>query len=371
MNLINMPELRIGSKCAKKPIIQGGMGVGISLAGLASAVAAEGGIGIIAANAIGMIEPDYFQNSIAANVRALRREIRKAREATTGIIGVNLMIAANDFSPLMEVILEEKPDIVFMGAGLPIKGVPVKELRSSDIMIVPIVSSERAVKLIFKSWQKKFDDIPDAVVVEGPEAGGHLGFKECDLKNPDYRLELILPKVIETLKPFEEKYNRVIPVIAAGGIFSGADILKFFNIGASGVQLGSRFVTTNECDADIKFKETYINANKDDIVIIESPLGMPGRAINNKFIENINNKITIPTVSKCPWKCIEFCKIEKAGYCISIALNNARMGHLDEGYAFAGSNAYKATELTSVHSLMLQLEEEFLAAIKNDSKVLQ
>ena len=208
MNLINMPELRIGSKCALKPIIQGGMGVGISLAGLASAVAAEGGIGIIAANAIGMIEPDYFQNSIAANVRALRREIRKAREATTGIIGVNLMIAANDFSPLMEVILEEKPDIVFMGAGLPIKGVPVKELRSSDIMIVPIVSSERAVKLIFKSWQKKFDDIPDAVVVEGPEAGGHLGFKECDLKNPDYRLELILPKVIETLKPFEEKYKQ-------------------------------------------------------------------------------------------------------------------------------------------------------------------
>lgn len=254
MNKLNMPKLMIGSKSAEYPILQGGMGVAVSLSGLASAVANAGGIGIIAANAIGMIEPDYFENSLKANIRALRTEIRRARELTDGIIGVNLMIAANDFAPQLQVILEEKPDIIFIGAGLPIKGVPVKELRAAGIMIVPIVSSDRAVKLIFKSWQKKFNDLPDAVVVEGPLAGGHLGFSKDKINHPDSKLEVIIPKVIKMVKTFSENSNKNIPVIAAGGIFSGADIERFLKLGADGVQIGTRFIATDECDADISFK---------------------------------------------------------------------------------------------------------------------
>ena len=221
-----MPKLRIGNAVARLPIVQGGMGVGISLSGLASAVANEGGIGVIAANSIGMLDPKYYASHKDANAIALRKEIRKAKEMSSGIIGVNIMVAVNDFHALLTVAIEEKVDMVFLGAGLPLKGIPVEALRSAGVKVVPIVSSARAVELIFRSWLKKYEDVPDAVVVEGPKAGGHLGFKEDQIGDPDFALERILPDVVAVVEGYEDKLLRTIPVIAAGGVFTGKDIFS-------------------------------------------------------------------------------------------------------------------------------------------------
>ena len=367
------PKLKIGECKADIPIIQGGMGVGISLSGLASAVANQGGIGVIAANAIGMLERDYFKNGKEVNIRALRKEIRKTREKTDGIIGVNIMVAVNDYPDLLKVCIEEKVDIVFIGAGLPIKGIPIHALRTANVKIVPIVSSARAAHLIFSVWQKKYNDIPDGVVVEGPLAGGHLGFKEEQITDPAYRLENLVPDVIKTLKNFERFFNRKIPVIAAGGIFTGRDIHKFLKMGAAGVQIASRFVATHECDADIRFKEAYLKSKKEDIVIIKSPVGLPGRAIFGPFLEKVQRGKR--EVFRCPWRCLKSCSADKANYCISIALNNARQGNLNKGFAFAGENAYRIQEIVSVknlmHSLMGELQlasDQWFENLKNDYK---
>jgi len=355
-----VPKLKIGDSVAKLPIIQGGMGVGISLSGLASAVANQGGIGVIAANSIGMLDPDYYAKHRDANAVVLRKEIRKAKENTSGIIGVNLMVAVNDFHALLMVAIEEKVDMVFLGAGLPIKGIPVEELRSAGVKVVPIVSSARAAGLIFKSWLKRYKDIPDGVVVEGPKAGGHLGFKEDQIDDPDFALERILPDVVAEIKTYEDKFRRVIPVIAAGGVFTGADIYNFFKLGASGVQMGTRFVGTHECDADIRFKESYISCREGDIEIIKSPVGMPGRAIGNKFLKDVSSGEKKGL--KCAWKCLRSCDIANAPYCISLALNNARKGILEKGFAFAGSNAFRIDEIISVKELLQELQKQYLCA---------
>ena len=355
-----MPKLRIGNSVSTLPIIQGGMGVGISLSGLASAVANEGGIGVIAANAIGMLDIDEYAAHKDANARALKKEIRKAKEKTSGILGVNIMVAVQDFQALLRVTIEEKVHMVFLGAGLPIKDIPVKDFRAAGVSVVPIVSSARAARLIFKSWTKRYADIPDAVVVEGPEAGGHLGFAEDQIDDPDYELKHILPAVVSEIKKFEDKYGRTIPVIAAGGIYSGTDISNAFKMGASGVQMGTRFVATHECDADTKFKEAYVSCSKKDIGIIKSPVGMPGRAIKNRFLKDVacgeRKNLT------CAWKCLRTCNNQTAPYCISMALNNARKGRLDEGFVFAGSNAYRVDKIISVKELLQELKSQYLIA---------
>ncbi len=355
-----MPKLKIGDAVAKLPIVQGGMGVGISLSGLASAVANEGGIGVIAANSIGMLDPDYYATHKDANAIALRKEIRKAKEKSSGIIGVNIMVAVNDFSALLTVAIEEKVDIVFLGAGLPIKGIPVEALRSAGVKVVPIVSSARAAELIFRSWLKKYADVPDAVVVEGPKAGGHLGFKADQIEDPDFELERILPGVVDVVKDYADKLHRTIPVIAAGGVYTGTDIHNLFKLGASGVQMGTRFVATHECDADIRFKESYVACSEDDIEIIKSPVGMPGRAIKSKFLREISagKKMKI----KCAWKCLKSCNIKTARYCISLALDNARRGMLENGFVFAGSNAFRIDSIISVKELLHELQTQYLCA---------
>jgi len=355
-----MPKLKIGDSVAKLPIVQGGMGVGISLSGLASAVANEGGIGVIAANSIGMLDPDYYASHKDANAIALRKEIRKAKEMSSGIIGVNIMVAVHDFHALLMVAIEEKVDMVFLGAGLPIKGIPVEDLRSAGVKVVPIVSSARAARLIFSSWLKRYEDIPDAVVVEGPKAGGHLGFKADQIDDPDFALERILPDVVAEIKRYEVKFGRTIPVIAAGGVYTGTDIYDLFNLGASGVQMGTRFVATHECDADIRFKESYVACKEDDIEIIKSPVGMPGRAIKSKFLKDVSSgqKMKI----KCAWKCLKSCDIKTARYCISLALDNARKGTLDKGFAFAGSNAFRIDDIISVKELLQELQRQYLCA---------
>ena len=350
-----MPRLKIGNLVVEFPIIQGGMGVGISLHGLAAAVANEGGIGVIAVVNCGMYEPDFLKNYVEANVRALKKEIRKAREMTKGILGVNVMVALTTFAEMVKTAVEEKIDIIFSGAGLPLD-LP-RFVLGTETKIVPIVSSGRAAGIIAKKWTQNYDYLPDAVVVEGPRAGGHLGFKEENIFDPAYALEKLVPEVIEALKPYAEKYGKPVPVIAAGGIYTGADIKKFLDLGADGVQMATRFVTTHECDADVRFKEAYIEAQKSDIVIIKSPVGMPGRAIHNVFLDEVGAGRKKPF--KCPYHCIKTCDLKNSPYCISLALANAKKGNLDYGFAFCGDNAYRAEKIVSVKQVFRALEEEF------------
>ena len=360
MNSNKMPKLKIGMLETKIPIIQGGMSVGISLSGLASAVANEGGIGVIGSAGIGMLEHDFSNNFSGANVRALGKEIRKAKEMTDGIIGVNIMVASSDYDDLMLVAVDEGADIVFLGAGLPLrspKKLPVERLKKISTKVVPIVSSARAAKIVFKYWAKAYDHIPDAVVVEGPLAGGHLGFKREQIENPDYTLENILTEVISEIKFFERQFDKDIPVIVAGGIYTGKDIYKFLQLGAQGVQMATRFVATHECDASMKFKEAYVKCKKDDLVIIDSPVGLPGRAIRNQYLEDVFNGIRKPFM--CPWKCLKTCDYEKVLYCIALALTNAKKGRLGKGFAFAGANAYRVDEIVSVKELIGTLLEEY------------
>ncbi len=357
-----MKNLKIGNLVAKIPIIQGGMGVGISMSSLASSVANEGGIGVIATAGIGMMrKTDAGLNLRESNIVALREEIREARRKTGGILGVNIMTALTDFSDMVKASIEEGIDIIFSGAGLPLN-LPQFLNGSKKTKLVPIVSSGRAARLISKRWIEKYNYVPDAFVVEGPKAGGHLGFKREQLDKKEFSLETIVKDVIEKLKVFEDKYNKKIPVIAAGGIYEGSDIRKFLNIGAAGVQMGTRFVTTNECDADIKFKNTYLDCKKEDIVIIDSPVGLPGRAIKNAFINAVGKGKKQPL--KCPFHCIKSCNITSSPYCIALALTNAKNGKLQNGFAFAGSNAYRADKIVSVKELFKNLLNEYKLAKK-------
>jgi nitronate monooxygenase len=356
LDTYKIKELRIGDLIAKLPIVQGGMGVGISMSGLASAVANEGGIGIIAAAAIGLFEPDCSSNFLEANVRALKREIRKARALTKGILGVNIMVALSNFADLAKAAIEEKIDIIFSGAGLPLN-LPEFKKGTEGPKLVPIVSSARAASIILKKWLRKYDYLPDALVVEGPRAGGHLGFKPDQINDPDYSLEKLVPEVIKEVKSVEKEFKKTIPVIAAGGIYTGKDIYRFFQLGAAGVQMATRFVTTHECDASIKFKQAYIDSKKEDIVIIKSPVGMPGRSIRNKFIDDVNEGKKKPF--SCPYHCITTCDGKNSPYCIALALRNAQRGNLEHGFVFAGENAYRAKEIVSVRELIASLLEEY------------
>jgi len=360
MNLEKMPKLRIGDLEPDVPIIQGGMGVGISLSSLTSAVANEGGIGVIATAGIGQFEPDWDTNSKEADKRALQKEIRKTKAKTGGIIGVNVMVALSDFDELVQCAVDEGADILFIGAGLPIRlpeTLPVDRLGELATKFVPIVSSGRAAKIIFKAWAKRYSHVPDAVVVEGPLAGGHLGFKKEHINSPDYALEKILPEVISAIKPYEEQFGGNIPVIAAGGIYTGADIHRFMQLGAQGVQMGTRFVATYECDASIEFKEAYLKCKKEDIVIIDSPVGLPGRAIRGEFLERISSGVK--ETFKCPWKCLKSCDFKNVSYCIGLALINAKKGDLENGFAFAGANTYRVDKIISVKELIETLVKEY------------
>ncbi len=349
--------LHIGDLTAPLPIIQGGMGVGVSLSGLASAVANEGGIGVIACAGIGMFEADFYVNYLEANTRALRREIRRAKELSQGILGVNIMGVLSNYGDLVKTALEEGIDIIFSGAGLPLDLPHYFFTGTARTKLVPIVSSGRAARIIAKRWTERYAYLPDAIVVEGSLAGGHLGFKPEQIGDPAYALERLVAEVLAEVRPFEEKHQRAIPVIAAGGIYTGADIHKFLQSGAAGVQMATRFVTTHECDASLAFKETYIRAKREDIVIIKSPVGMPGRAIRNQFIDDVNNAKKAPV--QCPYHCIITCDYTKTPYCIALALINAQRGNLKRGFAFAGANAYRATEIVSVKELSGTLLEEY------------
>jgi NAD(P)H-dependent flavin oxidoreductase YrpB (nitropropane dioxygenase family) len=332
------------------------MGIRVSGANLASAVANTGCAGVIASTGIGMFEDFQGTNLWMFNGESLRGEIRKAKSLTKGIIGVNIMVALTDYENLVKVSVEENVDMIICGAGLPLD-LP-KFLNGKDIKLIPIVSSSRALQIICRRWQSHFNKLPDAVIVEGVHAGGHLGYSyESVTENTTQTLEQIVEEVIIVANSFEP----AIPVIAAGGIFYGADIARFLRMGAAGVQMATRFVCTDECDVHPNFKQAYLNAKAEDITIIKSPVGLPGRVINNSFVEKIKQGQTMPF--KCSYKCLRTCDPEKAPYCIAKVLANAAKGKLDESFAFAGSNAYQCSEIVPVKVLVDKLVEELSQAL--------
>jgi len=355
-----MQSFNIGDLNVKLPIVQGGMGVAVSLSGLASAVANAGGIGVISAAGIGMLEPDYMKNFHEANKRALRKEIRKAKSMTHGVLGVNIMMALTDHEELIKVAIEEKIDIIFMGAGLPLK-IPhiIAEagLSGHHTRLVPKVSSAKAAHLIFRYWESHYNFLPDAVVVEGPMAGGHLGFKKENLGMNRIPLQQLVEETVSVIRPFEEASGKTIPVIAGGGLQTGKDIYEIMKAGAKGVKIGTRCVTAHECDASLAYKESYLAARKEDIVIIDSPVGLPGRVVKNEFVQQIMNGEAKPF--KCPWKCLSSCDYRKAPFCIAQALFNSARGNMEEGFAFAGANAYLATEINHVSDVINDLVAGF------------
>ncbi len=356
---MKIPQLNINGLIAAIPIVQGGMGIGVSGARLAAAVANEGGVGVISGVNIGYQEPDFSSNPLEANLRALRSQIEKARQlAPKGIIGVNLMVAMNHYGEMVRVAVDSGIDLIISGAGLPLK-LPgfVKDMHTR---IAPIVSSGKAAKVILQYWDTHFGTTADMVIVEGPEAGGHLGFSKelLDVENKPSVMDIV-KEVMIAIKPFQDKFKKKIPVIAAGGIYTGTDIANCLKAGADGVQMATRFVATDECDADIKFKEAYVAAKKEDIVIIQSPVGMPGRALNNKFIQKLQEHGS--EIKNC-FRCLKGCNPKIAPYCISTALINAVTGNIDEGLVFVGSNVYRIDKIIPVKKLMQELLAELSLA---------
>ncbi len=361
-NIMNLESLNIGDLSIPIPIIQGGMGVGISLSGLASAVANMGGVGVISSVGIGLIGHETHKQYRKRSIEAIRNEIRKARHRTDGVLGVNIMSVITNFSDMVRTSLEEGIDIIFSGAGLPLD-LPGYLDKESKTKLVPIVSSSRAASIICKKWKQNYDYLPDAIVVEGPNAGGHLGFKAEALHNENNRLEHLVEDVLGVTKNIEQQYDRKPPVIAAGGIYSGTDMYNFIRQGADAVQLGTRFVATEECDASVVFKNAFVDADEEDIEIIKSPVGMPGRSLSNQFLREAKEGKRKPSV--CRHHCIKSCDPKTTSYCIAQALLEAYNGNMNNGFAFTGVNAGKVKEISTVPMVFAQLQNEYLQAQKS------
>ena len=349
---MKMKPLVIGDLIAKIPIIQGGMGVGVSRSRLAAAVAREGGIGIISTAQIGYDEPDFHKHQIDTNLLAVKKHLELAKAAARGgIVGVNIMVATKQFDRYVRAACEGGADVIISGAGLPVS---LPELvRGFQTKIAPIVSSIKAASVILKMWDRKYKTTADFLVIEGPHAGGHLGFSKEQLEHMeelDYDTEI--KGIIECKKEYEEKYQRNIPVVLAGGIYDREDIKHAFELGAEGVQIATRFVVTEECDASQEYKNAYLSAQKEDIKIVISPVGMPGRAIMNPFLKTVGK--TSIAVTKC-FHCLEHCNPKETPYCITQALINAVEGNIDNGLIFCGDNVHRLKQMTTVKALMEEL----------------
>lgn len=356
--MMTYPELKIGDLTAKKPIIQGGMGIGISLSRLAGAVAKAGGVGVISTAQIGFREPDFEEHPVEACRRAIGKELAKARKiAPTGIIGFNIMTALRDYEGHVRAAVEAGADLIISGAGLPLDlpGLAAE----SQTKIAPIVSTERSAAVILKYWDRKYHRTADLVVIEGPKAGGHLGFSReqleeyaeyDDKKCAENSYDDEVKKIMTVVRKYGEKYGCHIPVVLAGGISDRASAEHAFGLGADGIQVATRFVTTEECDADIRYKEAYIRANKEDIQIVKSPVGMPGRAIMNPFMERVMAGERI-SPKKC-LLCMKGCKTSEIPYCITESLLHAAKGETDEALLFCGADAWRAEKIETVEEVM-------------------
>lgn len=346
--------VRIKNKTIDKPVLQGGMGVGVSMGGLAGAVAACGGLGCISTADAGYLEPDFDNNSFEANLRAIDKEIKKAREISggRGMIAVNAMVATRQYEAAVKQAVISGADAVISGAGLPLN-LP-EYVGDADIAIAPIISSKRAGKVVLEYWRKHYNRTADFIVIEGCRAGGHLGFNEESLiKGECETLDEILPQVLELKARYEKLYNVNIPVFVAGGIYTFGDLVHYIDLGASGVQVATRFIATYECDASKAYKDVYINARDEDVRIIHSPVGMPGRALATPLIKQLEEKGHVP-VSRCV-ACISSCKGKKSIYCITDALINAVKGNYDSGLFFCGDNVGRIDKMMHVSQLMDEL----------------
>ena len=341
--------LTIGNLTAKLPIIQGGMGVGISLSSLAGAVAAQGGIGIISTAQIGFTEADFIRNPLEANLKMIGEHINRARKiAPEGILGVNIMVATQNYARYVKEAIKNGIDIIISGAGLPTELPEIA--KGTKTKLIPIISSLKAAAIILKLWDRKNNTTPDAIIIEGPKAGGHLGFKPEQLQHMDLKaFDEEIKSILHLTKDYEEKYGRKIPIIIAGGVQTKQDMEHFMEMGADGIQVATKFVTTEECDADIKYKQAYIDCKEEDIIIVKSPVGMPGRAIKNLFTERAS-KENIP-VKRC-YNCIKSCNPVETPYCITKALENAAKGNLEEALIFCGANAFMEKKIRTVKDVL-------------------
>ena len=344
--------LEIGDRIAKVPIVQGGMGVGVSLGGLAGAVAKAGGVGIISTAQIGFKEEGFENNPYEANLKAIEKEYKKARKISPeGVIGFNIMVALKHYKEYVIKAAQTGADIIISGAGLA-TDLP-EYVKGFKTKIAPIVSSERAANVLLKLWDRKYKRTADMVVIEGPKAGGHLGFTKEEAQNiSDEEFDNSIKNIINVVKQYASKYGKKIPVVVAGGIDDSAKVSHALDLGADGVQVASRFVASHECDAHINFKQAYINAKEEDIILVKSPVGMPGRAIKNKFTERV--KESADTIDKC-YGCLEKCNPKEIPYCITKALINAVKGDTDNGLIFSGANTYKIDRLESVEKIIESL----------------
>ena len=344
--------MKIGNLIAKIPVIQGGMGVGVSLSRLAGNVASCGGVGVISTAQIGWREPDFYKNPMEANFRAIGKEIQKAREIAkgAGILAVNIMVATQKYEEYVKKAVEAGIDLIISGAGLPVD-LP-KYVEGTKTKIAPIVSSLKSLKVICKMWDRRYHRMPDLVVIEGPKAGGHLGFSKEELESFTPQIyDEVIRDIIGEVKNYEQKYDCTIPVAVAGGIFDRADMDHALELGADAVQMATRFVATEECDASDAFKQAYIDAKKEDICIVKSPVGMPGRAIRNPFVEK-TSKEKMP-IEHC-YHCISVCKPAQIPYCITNALVQAVEGNVDNGLIFCGDNVWRCEKIEKVSDIMLE-----------------
>jgi nitronate monooxygenase len=335
------------------------MGVRVSNSSLVSAVSNEGALGVIAAvglgEEVGNKELSYPERSCVS----FTESIRQTRSKTKSPFGVNIMCVLTNYEDLVNIAQNESVDVIISGAGMPLR-LPAL-IKNSKTKLIPIVSSARAANIICSTWKRRYKRLPDALILEGPLAGGHLGYSLAELEDKEnVSLENILPKVVSVVRGFESGAVKI-PVIAAGGIFDGKDIAKFIRLGASGVQMGTRFVCTHECDVAAEYKETYLAAQEEDIVVIKSPVGLPGRVIRNEFVKRIVQGERMDF--NCEYHCLYTCDPKKVNYCIAKALLNASRGQMQKGFAMCGSNAYRIKDIVSVKELISELVTETRAIL--------
>lgn len=348
--------IKIKNKQLKLPLIQGGMGVGISLSSLAGAVMKEGAMGVISAAHPGYRKPNFWKDSLTCNIEALHEEVAKAKAIAQGegLCGVNIMVASKDYQSYVEAAVDAGADAIISGAGLPLE-LP-KFVKKADVLLAPIVSSGKAAELIMKTWIRHHARIPDFIVIEGSEAGGHLGFKkETLLSNTAPSLHTLIQEVKAVVAPYEQQYQTSIPLFAAGGVYTKEDIQACIASGATGVQMATRFIVCEECDADIRFKQAIIDAKEEDIQLVISPAGLPGRGVMNPYMKEV-----MEGIRKAPThcvRCIKPCHPPTTPYCISEALIHAVKGELDQALIFCGKNAARVDKMTTVKQLIDELFE--------------
>lgn len=352
--------MKLGNRELALPLIQGGMGVGVSMGGLAGAVAAEGAMGTLSTADAGWNEPDFTAHPQQANLRALRREVQRAKllAAGAGLVAVNAMVATRQYADSVRTALEAGADAIVSGAGLPLELPALAE--GFEALLAPIVSGPRAAQLICRTWAKRYGRVPDFVVLEGCQAGGHLGFEEADLLSGRCApLSRLIPEVLAALRPFEEKFGRAIPLFCAGGVATGAEMARCTRLGAAGAQLATRFIATEECDAGQGYKDVLLAARPEDLRIIHSPVGMPGRAVNSPLVQRLAAGMRQPP-AHCSG-CIKSCRPAETPFCITHALIEAVKGNWEEGLFFSGSRVDLVDRMRTVPDLIDELMKEWRA----------